>query len=134
MFLCVFCDITIYGILIRERFNNEKINGDVWFSCKLRILLRHLLEEAFRHTCPDHFTSCLKLHRFEEKDSQRLSLLSRASDGHCSRPNLRHLLASYPCRSCLRGGTSVSYSLPPSTWSGPLPGGSLVVITLGTAG
>ena len=95
--------------------HHQMLHGDVWFSCKLRILLRHLLEEAFRHTCPDHFTSCLKLHRFEEKDSQRLSLLSRASDGHCSRPNLGHLLASYPCRSCLRGGTSVSYSLPPST-------------------
>ena len=37
-------------------------HGDVGVSCKLRAFLKAFIqEEAFRHTWPDHFTSCLKL-------------------------------------------------------------------------
>ena len=53
-----------------------------------------IAEEAFRHTWPGHFTSCLKSQWFEEKNSPRLRLLTWASNGHCSRPqNLVHLQA-----------------------------------------
>ena len=40
-------------------------HGDFGVSCKLRTFFKTFIqEEAFRHTWPGHFTSCLKSHRF----------------------------------------------------------------------